>query len=169
MGYTVTYKGQTLQPYDRKNAVHLELRKGDFVWDANPTLYIAPWNNQDTQFANPPAILPSVYNVHSGYDLLKLLPWNNPYAFGDLYIAFSGGPAQMPMMTGPNTPPSPNNGFTLGPDETKTIGEYTFTFRGMDLDERAQTARSSATRRPTQQRGGEPVQGVARSVCPGNG
>lgn len=138
MGYTFTYKGQTSQPYDRdKNALRIEVRHGKYVWEANPRYYVAPWANEDTVFANPPAILPSIYNVHSGYDLMRLLPWNNPFLWGDLYIAANQEPhsLQAPML-----PPSPNKGFMLGPGESTQIGEYTFTLRGLGLNPEARAA-----------------------------
>lgn len=141
LGYTLTYKGMTNQPYDRdNNAIHIEVRKGKYVWKAEPRYYYAPWEGKDTLFANPPAILPSIYNVKTPYDLLRMLPWNNPYPLGDLYIAYSGGPGRMPMLTGSETPPGSNDGFTLSPNETKSIGDYTFTLRAISMDEKARQA-----------------------------
>lgn len=140
LGYTMTYKGMDRQPFDRENAIQIEVKSGKYVWNAHPHYYFAPWAGRDTLFANPPAIVPSIYDIKSPYDLLRLLPWNNPYPAGDLYIAHSGGPGRMPMMTGMETPPGPNDGFTLGPSETKTLGEYTFSLRAISLDERAQKA-----------------------------
>jgi cytochrome c-type biogenesis protein CcmF len=143
LGYTMTYKGMDSQPFDRANGLHIEVKKGKYVWDARPRHYYAPWAGKDTLFANPPAIVPSIYDVKSPYDLLRFLPWNTPYPAGDLYIAYSGGPGRMPMMTGMETPPGSNDGFTLGPNETKTVGEYTFTLNAVALDERAQKAVAS--------------------------
>lgn len=141
LGYTFTYKGQTHQPYDRdNNALRLEVRRGKYVWEARPRYYVAPWANEDTVFANPPAILPSIYNVKSAKDVLRLLPWNNPFVWGDLYIATNQEPQSLEA---PMLPPSPNKGFTLGPSETKTIGEYTFTLRDLSLDENARKAQGS--------------------------
>ncbi|GAB4455223.1 MAG: cytochrome c biogenesis protein CcsA [Armatimonadaceae bacterium] len=141
LGYTLTYKGMTHHAYDRaNNALNIEVRKGKYVWNAHPSYYFAPWDGKDTLFANPPAILPSIYNVHKPTDLLNLLPWNNPFPLGDLYIAYSGGPGRMPMMTGMETPPGPNDGFTLGPNEEKVVGDYVFALRALSLDERARKA-----------------------------
>jgi cytochrome c-type biogenesis protein CcmF len=140
LDYTLTYKGMSHNPYDRdNNALEIEVRRGKYVWHARPRYYFAPWSGKDTLFANPPAILPSIYNVKSPYDLLRLLPWNNPFLAGDLYISYSGGPGRMPMLTG-ETPPGPNDGLSLGMNESKTVGEYMFTLRNFGIDEKAQAA-----------------------------
>ena len=119
LGVNLTYKGQTAQPYDREhNALRIEVRKGKYLWEANPTFYIAPWNNEDTTFGNPPAILPSIYNVHNPYDLLKLLPWNNPFAQGDLYIALNSADGPI-SLDAPMLPQTPNKGFSLTPQRDK--------------------------------------------------
>lgn len=151
LGYTFTYKGQTRQPYDRTNQLFIEVRKGKYVWKARPSYYLAPWENKDTVFANPPAILPSSYNlrVPNGaspaawqnfvFDVASLLPWNNPFPAGDLYIALNAEPDYVNM----GRAPGPNQGFTLGANETKTVGDYTFALRTLQFDEAAQKAIAS--------------------------
>jgi cytochrome c-type biogenesis protein CcmF len=132
LGTTFIYRGMTHQPYDRdNNALRIEVQRGKYVWEANPRYYFAPWDNKDTMFGNPPAILPSVYAVHSAYDVLRLLPWNNPFWFGDLYIALNTEPHGIEAPNRPN----PNSGFTLAANETKSVGDYTFAFRNMGFDE----------------------------------
>jgi cytochrome c-type biogenesis protein CcmF len=139
MGYTFIYRGQTSHAYDRENNhIRVEVRKGKYTWEAQPRYYVAPWENKDTVFANPPAILPSVYSIHSAYDLLRLLPWNNPFPLGDLYISLNTEPMSPPMLS-----KNPNQGFTLAANETKTIGEYTFTFRSLQFDEAAHAAQNN--------------------------
>jgi cytochrome c-type biogenesis protein CcmF len=152
LGYTLTYKGMSHNAYDRENnGLVIEVQKGKYVWQAKPRYYFAPWEGKDTLFANPPAILPSIYDVHTPYDLLKLLPWNNPFPLGDLYIAYSGGPGRMPMMTGMETPPGSNDGFTLGPNEEKVVGDYLFALRALSLDERARKVQEEH-----EKKGGDP-------------
>ena len=139
LGYTFIYHGQTHQPYDRENNhLNIEVRRGKYTWDARPRYYVAPWDNKDTVFANPPAILPSVYNVESPYDLLRVLPWNNPFPYGDLYISLNTEPQSPPMLS-----KNPNQGFTMNANETKTIGEYTFTFRSLHFDDAASAAQNN--------------------------
>jgi cytochrome c-type biogenesis protein CcmF len=146
LGYTFTYKGQTKQPYDRANGIAIEVRKGKYVWQASPSYYLAPWDNKDTVFANPPGILPSSYNIRFPdgfraaafqnfiYDVASLMPWNNPYPAGDLYVALNSEPAYVDM----GLAKGPNQGFTLGPNEVKTVGDYTFFLRDLSFDEKAQ-------------------------------
>ena len=137
LGYKLTYRGETSQPFDRDhNALRIEVEKSGRIWEARPRYYFAPWENKDTLFANPPAILPSVYNLHGPADLVNLLPWRNPFAWGDLYIAYSGGPMGLDNDKSRN----PNNGFTLAARETKTVGDYTFTLRNLQLDDKARAA-----------------------------
>lgn len=115
LGFKLTYLGMTTQPFDRdNNALRIRVARGNDTWEANPRFYYAPWENKDTQFANPPAI------HRSGW--------------GDLYIAYNGGPG------GDTTIPHPNQGFALKSRETKKIGDYTFTFLGLNLDDRAKAA-----------------------------
>lgn len=140
LGFSFTYKGQTSQPYDRaNNGLLLEIRKGGYIWRTAPTFYIAPWNNEDTTFGNPPAILPSVYAVKTPLDLLKLLPWNNPFPAGDLYIALNSADGPI-SLEAPMLPQTPNKGFTLKPNATVTIGEYTFRFLQFGFDDAAEKA-----------------------------
>jgi cytochrome c-type biogenesis protein CcmF len=140
LGFNMTYKGQTSQPYDRaNNGLMIEIRKGSYIWRAAPTFYIAPWNNEDTTFGNPPAILPSIYNVKTPYDLLRLLPWNNPFPAGDLYIALNSADGPV-SLDAPMLPPSPNKGFALKLGQGVTIGEYSFVFREFKFDEAAEKA-----------------------------
>jgi cytochrome c-type biogenesis protein CcmF len=115
LGYTLTYLGQTSQPFDRENnALRIQVVKNGRMWEANPRYYFAPWENKDTLFANPPAI--------------------GRFGWGDFYVAYSGGPVGLdPTDGGVN----PNNGFTLKAQQTVQAGEYTFSLVGLDLDERA--------------------------------
>ncbi|MDX1931692.1 MAG: cytochrome c biogenesis protein CcsA [Capsulimonadales bacterium] len=139
LGYTFIYRGQTSHAYDReRNHIRVEVRRGKYTWDAFPRYYIAPWDNRDTVFANPPAILPSVYNINSPIDLLRCLPWNTPFPWGDLYVSLNTEPQSPPMLS-----KNPNQGFTLAAGEEKTIGEYTFRFRALKFDEAAQKAQNS--------------------------
>ena len=115
LGYTLTYLGQTSNPYDRENnALRIQVVKNGRMWEANPRYYFAPWENKDTLFANPPAI--------------------GRFGWGDFYVAYSGGPIGLdPKDGGVN----PNNGFVLKTKKSVQAGEYTFTLVGLDLDERA--------------------------------
>jgi len=114
LGYTVTYLGMSTQPYDReKNAIRVRVEKNGVVYEADPRYYFAPWENKDTLFANPPDIQRNLW--------------------GDLYVAYSGGPQGLDAKGQINS----NNGFVLTQKQSVTSGEYTFTFLGLDLDERA--------------------------------
>lgn len=141
LGFTLTYKGQTAHQYDRDhNALRVRVEKNGRVWDALPRYYVAPWNGEDSNFANPPAILPSVYNLHRLSDIANFMPWNNPLPSGDVYIAHSGGPESFDDTTGvtPNTP------FTLKVGETRTLGDYKFTYRGWQFDPAAEAAQTAS-------------------------
>ena len=141
LGYTLTYKGQTAHQYDREhNALIVRVEKNGRVWDAMPRYYVAPWNGEDSNFANPPAILPSVYNVHSVSDLANFLPWKNPLPAGDLYIAHSGGPESFDDTPGT----TPNMPFKIKVGETMTIGDYTFTYRGWQFDPTSEAAQNKS-------------------------
>jgi cytochrome c-type biogenesis protein CcmF len=141
LGYKLTYRGMTTQPFDRKyNALRVEVEKDGRVWEARPRYYVAPWENKDTIFANPPAILPSVYNLNTIGDVANLLPWKNPFPLGDLYIAYNGGPQSLDGEEKPNS----NNGFVLKERESKEFGDYTFSLLGLTLDE---TARATLAKR----------------------
>lgn len=145
LGYKLTYLGQTGHPYERDtNAIRVRVEKDGRVWEARPRYYMAPWDNKDTLFANPPAVMPSLYTVDAGRPSTwaRLLPWNNPYPYGDLYIAFSGGPETLDNGE-EGRPLHPNFGFTLQDKEEKKVGDYTFVFLGMDLDEKAREALAS--------------------------
>ena len=55
LGYKLTYKGMTSQPFDRDhNAIRIEVEKDGRIWEARPRFYFAPWENKDSAFANPP-------------------------------------------------------------------------------------------------------------------
>ena len=136
LGYKLTYLGMTTQPYDREhNAIRIKVEKDGRVWEAQPHFYFAPWDSKDTLFANPPAILPSIYEASDRRDPSVLLPWNNPFPGGDLYIAYSGGPMALDEKTA-----NPNNGFALQPSVAQHFGDYTFTMQGVTLDPEAQAA-----------------------------
>ncbi len=141
MGFRLTYLGNTSQPYDRDaNAVRIRIEKNGRVWEGRPRFYYAQWLNKDTVFANPPAILPSVYNIHGARDLPKMLPWNNPYPLGDLYLAFSEGPFS--LGDGKQRPIHPNNGFSLKDGKTATFDQdrYAFTLLSFTMDDAAMAA-----------------------------
>jgi len=114
-GYTLTYKGMTTQPYDRdNNAIRISVEHNGKTFEANPRYYFAAWDNKDTLFANPPAI--------------------QRFSWGDLYIAYSGGPQSLDEKGVVN----PNNGFAMKkPGDARDLGGYKFTFLGVEMDERA--------------------------------
>ncbi len=126
LGYKLTYLGTTSNIYDRDNALRIRVERGGRTWEANPHLYIAPLGGQNMLFGNPPAIFPNIYNVRS---LGDLMPWNNPYPWGDLYIAHQKGP----LSTDEN---SPNAGWVAEAMNEKTFGDYTFKFWGLDFDDK---------------------------------
>ncbi|MBC8101896.1 MAG: cytochrome c biogenesis protein CcsA [Cytophagales bacterium] len=118
LGYTMTYLGQTTQPYDRENnALRIQVVKNGRMWEANPRYYVAPWENKDTIFANPPAI--------------------GRFGWGDFYVAYSGGPIGLDPKEVKQTGINPNNGFTVKAEQNVQAGEYLFTLLGLDLDDRA--------------------------------
>ncbi len=138
LGFKLTYLGNSTQPYDRENnAVRIRIEKNGRVWEGRPRFYYAQWENRDTVFANPPAILPSVYNMNTPADAAKMLPWNNPYPLGDLYIAFSEGPFS--QGDGKARPLHPNTGFTLSDGKTATFDSdgYSFTLLSFTMDDKA--------------------------------
>lgn len=140
-GFKLTYLGNTSQPYDRNNnALRVRIEKDGRVWEGRPRFYYAQWENRDTVFANPPAILPSVYNMNSINDLPKMMPWNNPYPLGDLYVAFSEGPFS--MGDGKDRPLHPNAGFQLkngGLQKFEQDG-YSFALLSFTMDKAAMEA-----------------------------
>ena len=137
MGYKLTYLGQTSHPFDRdRNALRIRVEKDGRVWEGRPRFYIAPFGGKDTEFGNPPAVLPSLYNVRGVGDIPKLFPWNNPFAWGDLYIAASAGP-QTAWTGEDGRPKHPNSGFFLKDQEARTMGDYTFMLLSLDLDDKA--------------------------------
>jgi cytochrome c-type biogenesis protein CcmF len=141
MGYKLTYLGNTSHPYDRSNnALRIRIEKDGRVWEGRPRFYYAQWENRDTVFANPPAILPSVYNMNSVNDLPKMLPWNNPFPLGDLYLAFSEGPFS--MGDGKDRPLHPNAGFELKNGAMKTFEQdgYSFALLSFTMDKAAMEA-----------------------------
>jgi Cytochrome c biogenesis factor len=140
MGYRLTYLGQTSHPFDRdNNALRIRVEKNGRVWEARPRFYVAPWAGKDTEFGNPPAVLPSLYSVQRPADIQKLLPWNNPFPWGDLYIAASTGP-QTAWTGEDGQPKHSNSGFFLKPQEPRQFGDYTFMLLSLDLDEKAKEA-----------------------------
>jgi cytochrome c-type biogenesis protein CcmF len=143
MGYKLTYLGMTSHSYDRdSNALRVKVEKDGKVWEARPRYYLAPWNNQDTVFANPPAVLPSVYTVDAARPATwaRMLPWNNPFHFGDLYIALAAAGPETMNDGQEGRPLNPNAGFVMHDQETKQVGDYSFTFLGLDLDDEARAA-----------------------------
>jgi cytochrome c-type biogenesis protein CcmF len=134
LGYKLTYMGMTTHPYDREhNAIRIRIEKDGRLWEARPRLYFAPWESKDTLFANPPAILPSIYEASDRRDPAILLPWNNPFPLGDLYVAYNGGPLGLDDKT-----PNPNNGFVLRTNVEQVFHDYTFKMLGVSIDPRAQ-------------------------------
>lgn len=130
LGYKLTYLGMTSQPFDRDNGLRIRVEKNGRSWETAPRLFLAPWGGKDTPFANPPAILPNIWEWKS---LAALLPWNNPFPWGDLYIAHFKGPIS-------NDAKHPNAGMTLGNQEERTWGDYKFKFWGADFDEEVRHA-----------------------------
>lgn len=104
LGYRLTYLGMTSQPYDRDNAIKVQVEKDGHSWLATPHLYTALWQGQDQQFANPP-------DIHN-------------FLWGDLYMAHDRGPNSIDME-------SPNNGVTLHRGDSFSYGDYHFAYNGL--------------------------------------
>jgi cytochrome c-type biogenesis protein CcmF len=138
LGYKLTYLGMTSQPFDRSNSLRVKVEKDGRSWEANPRLYLAPWGGKDTLFANPPAIFPNIYSVAS---LGELLPWNNPYKWGDLYIAYFRGPLSTDPQS-PNGGPS-GGGMEMKAQDVRTYGDYKFKFWGIDFPDEVREAMKS--------------------------
>ncbi|MDR3708930.1 MAG: cytochrome c biogenesis protein CcsA [Capsulimonadaceae bacterium] len=113
LGYKLTYLGMSSQPYDRANTLRVLVEKDGRSWIASPHLFMAPWEGQDTMFANPPDI--------------------RNFAWGDLYLAHYRGPLSI-------NPTSPNNGVTLHQGDSFSYGGYTFNYKGMSWSDEVHDA-----------------------------
>ncbi len=137
MGFRLTYLGMSSQPYDRENALRIQVEriKDGKTWEARPHLFIAPLGGKNELFANPPAIFPQAAYTPAafvGY-VADLFAFRNPYPFGDLYIAHQRGPISQDEH-------NPNAGFQLRAREEKTVGDYKFKFWGADFDDEVREA-----------------------------
>lgn len=119
LGYQLTYLGMTSEPYDRKNALQIQVSRGGHSWIATPHLYIAPWEGTDQLFADPPDI--------------------RNFFWGDLYLAHYRGPSSLDAG-------SPNNGITLAPGAVLNYGDYRFVYHGLQWSSAVQRAMASPDR-----------------------
>ena len=118
LGYKLTYVGNLTQPFDREgNRIRIRVEKDGKAWESRPRYYFAPWDGKDTLFGNPPAI-------HRRF-------------WGDLYISHAGDMSE--ILDDPEAQ-SFNSQFTLEEQKPKSLGGYTLTLVGAELDEKSKAA-----------------------------